>query len=86
MKLSGPTTLHITTVAVLYALLCSPVFAQQQPKAGCVAVSKEEYNIAIRRKLLSNRFGNYERMGTLWRPSYWYCGNGEPTLPTSRIE
>ena len=75
-----------TTSALLVALLCSPAVAQQPPEAGCVAVSESEYNTAVRRMQVSNRFGNYARTGTLWRRFYWYCRIGEPTLPTNRIE
>ena len=76
----------ITTTAMLVALLGSPAVAQEPPRAGCVAVSEQEYSVAVRRQQISNRFGNYVRTGTLLRRFYWYCGIGEPTLPTNRYE
>ena len=45
----------------------------EPPAKGCVAVSKDEYQGAYRKKLLLTRFGTYVRMGRLGRYSYWYC-------------
>ena len=56
----------------LIASSSSLVNAEPSAK-GCVAVSKDEYQGAYRKKLLLTRFGTYVRMGRLGRYSYWYC-------------
>ena len=58
---------------MLIAFLPSTVNAEQPPRKGCVAVSKNEYGSAKREKLLRNRYGTYVRTGRLWRRHYWYC-------------
>jgi hypothetical protein len=70
-KLIAPVTAVIGLV--LIALPSSPVNAQQPPQAGCVAVSKIEYDSAKKQYLLSNRFGVYVRTGRFFRRYYWYC-------------
>ena len=45
----------------------------EPPGKGCVAVSKDEYQGAYRKKLLLTRFGTYVRTGRLGRYYYWYC-------------
>jgi hypothetical protein len=57
-------------------LIASPpssVNAEQPPRKGCVAVTKNEYDGAKRMNLLRNTFGTYVRTGRLWRRYYWYC-------------
>ena len=49
------------------------VKAEQPPRMGCVAVSKQEYDSAKRQKLLRSRFSTYVRTGRLGQRHYWYC-------------
>jgi hypothetical protein len=49
--------------------------AQQSPRMGCVAVSKQEYDSAKRQNLLRTRFSSYVRTGRLGRRHYWYCNS-----------
>jgi hypothetical protein len=58
---------------VLIAFPSPSVNAQQPPQAGCVAVSKEEYDSAKRQRLLHTRFSTYVRTGRLGRRYDWYC-------------
>ncbi len=58
---------------VLIAFPSSSVNAEQPPRKGCVAVTKNEYDGAKRMNLLRNTFGTYVRTGQLWRRYYWYC-------------
>ena len=55
------------------AFLFSSVNAEQSPRTGCVAVSKQEYDSAKRQKLLRSRFSTYLRTGRLAQRQYWYC-------------
>ena len=58
---------------MLIAFPSSSVNAEQPPRNGCIAVSKQEYDSAKRQKLLHSRFNTYVRTGRLARRYYWYC-------------
>ncbi len=58
---------------MLIVFLSSSVNAQQPPRKGCVAVSKQEYDSAKRQKLLYSQFSMYVRTGRFGRRYYWYC-------------
>jgi hypothetical protein len=58
---------------MLIAFSASPGNAQQPPRKGCAAISKQEYDSAKRQNLLRARFGTYVRTGRLGRRYYWYC-------------
>jgi len=58
---------------MLIVFLSSSTNAQQPPRKGCVAVSKQEYDSAKRQKLLYSQFSTYVRTGRLGRRYYWYC-------------
>jgi hypothetical protein len=64
-------TARIIAVAPLM-LLHSLAKAQKPPEAGCVNVTKTEYESAYRNKI-SNRHGYYERTREWLRLYYWYC-------------
>ena len=54
------------TCAIGLMLIAFPspsVNAEQPPREGCVAVSKQEYDSANRQKLLRSRFSTYARNG-----------------------
>ena len=64
------------TCAIGLMLIAFPspsVNADQPPRNGCVAVSRQEYDSANRQKLLHTRFSTYARTGRLGRRYYWYC-------------
>ena len=66
----------VWTSAIGLMLIAFPshsVNAEQPSSEGCVAVSKQEYDSADRRKLLHTRFSTYARTGQLGRRFYWYC-------------
>ena len=79
MKLGKPLALvHISVCTgaiglMLATLLVASANAQQPPRQRCLEVSKSEYNIARKQKLLRNRFGDYVRTGRMLRRHYWYC-------------
>jgi hypothetical protein len=58
---------------VFTAFSFSSVSAEQPPRMGCAAVSKQEYDSAKRQKLLRSRFSTYLRTGRLGQRHYWYC-------------
>ena len=59
---------------MLIAFPSSSVNAEQPPRKGCVAVSKNEYGSAKKQKLLrSSMYGSYFRTGRIWQRRYWYC-------------
>jgi hypothetical protein len=58
---------------MLMAFSSSSAKAQQQPRNGCLVVTKSEYDSAKNKNLLHSRFGNYLRTGRLLRRAYWYC-------------
>jgi hypothetical protein len=58
---------------MLSAFPFSSVNAEQLPRTGCVAVSKQEYDSAKKQKLLRSRFSTYVRTGRLGDRYYWYC-------------
>lgn len=58
---------------MLLTFPCSSVNAEQPPRAGCAAVSKQEYDSAKRQKLLRSRFSSYVRTGRMGQRYYWYC-------------
>jgi hypothetical protein len=58
---------------MLIAFLSPSVNAEQPPRKGCVAVSKQEYDSANRQRLLRSQFSTYLRTGRLGRRYYWYC-------------
>jgi len=60
---------------MLTAFPFSSVNAEQSPRMGCVAVSKQEYDSAKRQKLLRSRFSTYLRTGRLGQRHYWYCNS-----------
>ncbi len=62
-----------TILLALSALSHEPASAAKPPYAGCVAVTKQEYDSAKRQKLLRTRFGTYVRTGRLGRRQYSYC-------------
>jgi hypothetical protein len=62
--------------AIVLMLIASPsssANAEQPPRTGCVAVSKQEYDSAKKQKLLHSRFSTYVRTGRLGKRHYWYC-------------
>jgi len=68
-----PVNLAVVT-SMLIAVGCSSASAQQPPRQGCVAVSKEEFRRSKKRTpyvVMSS--GKYVRSGRLWRRYYWYC-------------
>jgi hypothetical protein len=69
-------TLSVVLLLSIAASLIGPsslLASAERPAKGCVAVSKEEYQGAYRKKLLLTRFGTYERTGRLGQRYYWYC-------------
>ena len=58
---------------MLAAFLVASADAQQPPRQRCLEVSKSEYDMARKQKLLRNRFGDYVRTGRMLRRHYWYC-------------
>ena len=60
-------------VMALTALPVSPANAAKPPQAGCVAVTRQEYNAAKKQHLLRTRFTRYVRTGFPGRRHYWFC-------------
>ena len=58
---------------VLSALPHAPASAAKPPYAGCVAVTKQEYDSAKKQHMLRTRFTEYVRTGLPGRRQYWYC-------------
>jgi len=58
---------------VLSALSPAPASAAKLPYAGCVAVTKQEYDSAKKQHMLRTRYTEYVRTGLLGRRQYWYC-------------
>lgn len=75
MTLCGSSKKRNLALAAVVLLLC-PVLsahAQQAPRAGCVAVTKQEYNNARKTRLQQQRFGEYIRTGRVLKRFYWFC-------------
>jgi hypothetical protein len=58
---------------LLSALPHAPASAAKPPYAGCVAVTKQEYDSAKKQHMLRTRFTEYVRTGLPGRRQYWYC-------------
>jgi hypothetical protein len=66
----------ICACAIGLMLTAMPVLsmdAERPPSERCLAVSKQEYDIAARQMLLRTWFSEYERTGHFERRHYWYC-------------
>jgi hypothetical protein len=79
MRGSAMTNVQATIIAGMTGLLlmATPAMAAravpQPPRPGCVAVSKTEYNSALKSRMRGGRFGEYARTRKLLRRYYWYC-------------
>jgi hypothetical protein len=60
-------------ILLLMPLQSSAANAARPPYAGCVAVTRQEYNAAKKQNLLRTRFTEYMRTGLPGRRQYWYC-------------
>jgi hypothetical protein len=60
-------------VLVLGALPHASANAAKPPYAGCVVVTKQEYDSAKKQHMLRTRFTEYVRTGLPGRRQYWYC-------------
>jgi hypothetical protein len=58
---------------VMSALFSASASAAKPPYAGCVAVTKQEYDSAKKQHMLRTRYTEYVRTGLLGRRQYWYC-------------
>lgn len=58
---------------VLSALSHTPASAAKPPYAGCVVVTKQEYDSAKKQHMLRTRYTEYVRTGLPGRRQYWYC-------------
>jgi hypothetical protein len=58
---------------MLSALPSLAVNAERPPSDRCIAVSKQEYDNAVRLKSLQTQFSVYARTGQLGRNHFWYC-------------
>lgn len=63
----------VAAAAMTLIALSGAAFAQQAPRAGCVAVTKQEYNNARKSRLQQHRFGSYVRAGRVLKRYYWFC-------------
>jgi hypothetical protein len=60
--------------AIVLAGASYPALAvSQPPRAGCLAVARQEYDAAKKKGLLRTRNGEYVRTGSVFRRAYWYC-------------
>jgi hypothetical protein len=68
---------YFASVAAMMVLLMplqsSAANAARPPYAGCVAVTRQEYNAAKKQHLLRTRFTEYVRTGLPGRRQYWFC-------------
>jgi hypothetical protein len=60
-------------VLVLCALPHAPASPPKPPYAGCVVVTKQEYDSAKKQHMLRTRYTEYVRTGLPGRRQYWYC-------------
>ncbi len=58
---------------MLSVLPPAPADAAKPPYAGCVVVTKQEYDSAKKQHMLRTRYTEYVRTGLPGRRQYWYC-------------